>query len=50
MDLLPAFREERRTYPVIVSVAKSLDELLIAALAAYFASLSKAPDGAARAP
>jgi cytochrome c553 len=49
-DLLHAFREERRTNPVMVSVAKSLDEQQIAALAAYFASLSKAPDGAARAP
>ena len=49
-DLLHAFREGRRTNPVMVSVAKSLDEKQIAALAAYFASLSKAPDGAARAP
>jgi cytochrome c553 len=38
-DLLHAFREGRRTNPVMVSVAKSLDEQQIAALAAYFASL-----------
>jgi cytochrome c553 len=38
-DLLHAFREGRRTNPVMVSVAKSLDEAQIAALAAYFASL-----------
>jgi cytochrome c553 len=38
-DLLHAFREGRRTNPVMVSVAKSLDETQIAALAAYFASL-----------
>lgn len=49
-DLLHAFREGRRTNPVMVSVAKSLDEKQIAALAAYFASLSRPPDGAARAP
>lgn len=49
-DLLHAFREGRRPNPVMVSVAKSLDEQQIAALAAYFASLSRAPGGAARAP
>ena len=49
-DLLHAFREGRRTNPVMVSVAKSLDEQQIAALAAFFASLSRAPGGAARAP
>ena len=49
-DLLHAFREGRRTNPVMVSVAKSLDEQQIAALAAFFASLSSAPGGAARAP
>lgn len=46
-DLLHAFREGRRTNPVMVSVAKSLDEPQIAALAAYFASLG-APEAAKR--
>ena len=46
-DLLRSFRQGRRTNPVMVSVAKSLDETQIAALAAYFASL-KAPDAAKR--
>ena len=45
-DLLRSFREGR-TNPVMVSVARSLDERQIAALAAYFASL-KAPDAAKR--
>jgi cytochrome c553 len=37
---LRAFREGRRTNPVMVSVARSLDERQIAALAAYFASVA----------
>jgi cytochrome c553 len=48
-DLLHAFREGRRTNPVMVSVARSLDERQIAALAAYFASLPR-PGVAVRAP
>lgn len=49
-DLLHAFREGRRTNPVMVSVAKSLDETQIAALAAYFSSLGAANGGAAPLP
>jgi len=45
--LLHAFREGRRTNPVMVSVAKSLDEAQIAAVAAYFALLA-APEAAKR--
>ncbi len=41
-ELLRSFREGRRTNPVMVSVAKSLDERQIAALAAYFSSLAPA--------
>ncbi len=39
IDLLMSYREERRTNPVMVSVAQSLDEEQMAALAAYFGSL-----------
>ena len=46
-ELLHAFREGRRTNPVMVSVAKSLDEKRIAALAAYFSSLGASAGGAA---
>jgi len=45
-QLLHAFREGRRTNPVMVSVAKSLDERQIAALAAYFASLPRSAGSA----
>lgn len=48
-ELLHAFQEGRRTNPVMVSVARSLDERQIAALAAYFASLPK-PAAAASQP
>ncbi len=48
-ELLHSFREGRRANPVMVSVAKSLDEKQIRALAAYFASLGQ-PSGAARSP
>ncbi|MGI9403821.1 MAG: c-type cytochrome [Hyphomicrobium sp.] len=37
--LLTAYREGRKTNPVMVSVAKSLDDEQMAALAAYFGSL-----------
>jgi cytochrome c553 len=40
IERLHAFREGRRTNPVMVSVARSLDERQIAALAAYFASVA----------
>jgi cytochrome c553 len=39
---LLAFRSGERSNPVMVSVARSLDDEQIAALAAYFASLRKA--------
>jgi len=39
--LLSDYREGRKTNPVMVSVAKSLDAEQTAALAAYFASLPK---------
>jgi cytochrome c553 len=48
--LLGDFHEGRRTNPVMVSVARSLDERQIAALAAYFASLPPQPSSAARSP
>ncbi len=41
--LLQDFRSGRKSNPVMVSVAKSLDEKQTAALAAYFASLPKPP-------
>ena len=41
--LLAAYREGRKTNPVMVSVAKSLNEEQMRALAAYFGSLP-APD------
>ena len=44
-DLLNAFREGRLTNPVMVSVARSLDERQIAALAAYLASLPHSASG-----
>jgi cytochrome c553 len=46
--LLEDFREGRKTNPVMVSVAKSLDQRQSAALATYFASLPKSttPTGA----
>jgi cytochrome c553 len=37
IELLQAYREGRKTNPVMVSVAKSLDDEQSAALAAYFA-------------
>ena len=39
--LLADFRAGRKTNPVMVSVAKSLDEMQTEALAAYFASLPR---------
>jgi cytochrome c553 len=46
--LLKEFRAGRKTNPVMVSVAKSLDEKQTAALAAYFAALpGSAPTAAA---
>ncbi|MES1180168.1 MAG: c-type cytochrome [Hyphomicrobium sp.] len=39
---LKAFRSGERSNPVMVSVARSLDEAQIAALAAYFSSLGAA--------
>lgn len=39
MALLSAYRNGRKTNPVMVSVAKSLDDEQMAALAAYFGSL-----------
>jgi cytochrome c553 len=47
-ELLPAFREGRRANPVMVSVARSLDERQTAALAAYFASLAKPGEAASQ--
>ncbi len=41
VKLLDDFRGGRKTNPVMVSVAKSLDERRSAALAAYFSSLPK---------
>jgi len=45
IDLLRSYRERRRTNPVMVSVARSLDERQSAALAAYFASLPRPVTG-----
>jgi cytochrome subunit of sulfide dehydrogenase len=47
--LLADFREGRKTNPIMVSVAKSLDATQTAALALYFSSLPK-PAGAPAAP
>jgi cytochrome c553 len=44
--LLEDFRSGRKTNPIMVSVAKSLDERQTAALAAYFASLPRHGDSA----
>jgi cytochrome c len=44
--LLQDFRDGRKTNPVMVSVAKSLDAEQMAALAAYFAALPKSPSTA----
>ena len=44
IELLNAYREGRRTNPVMVSVAKSLDGEQMAALAAYFGTLPKPDD------
>ncbi len=41
IGLLMSYREGRKTNPVMVSVARSLDERQIAALAAYFSSLAR---------
>jgi cytochrome c553 len=46
--LLQDFRAGRKTNPVMVSVAKSLDAKQTAALAAYFSSLPKPADRTAR--
>ncbi len=43
IGLLEDFRAGRKTNPIMVSVAKSLDEEEMSALAAYFASLPKPP-------
>jgi cytochrome c553 len=48
--LLEDYRAGRKTNPVMVSVAKSLDEKQTAALAAYFASLPKAGNEGATRP
>jgi len=45
--LLGDFRSGRKTNPVMVSVAKSLDDEQVTALAAYFASLPKSASDAA---
>ena len=45
--LLEDFRSGSKTNPVMVSVAKSLDEKQTAALAAYFAALPHPASGAA---
>jgi cytochrome c len=46
IDLLRSYREGRKSNPVMVSVAKSLDEEQMAALAEYFAALPRhASDG-----
>ena len=47
IELLHAFQEGRRTNPVMVSVARSLDERQVAAVAAYFASLGPLATGTA---
>ena len=46
IELLRSYREGRKSNPVMVSVAKSLDEDEMAALAAYFASLPRPPSDA----
>lgn len=43
IDLLHAYREGRKTNSVMVSVARSLSEEEMTALAAYFAALPKGP-------
>jgi cytochrome c553 len=45
--LLEEFRAGRKTNPVMISVAQSLDAKQTAALAAYFAALPKTPVGTA---
>jgi cytochrome c553 len=44
--LLSDYRDGRKTNPVMVSVAKSLDARQTEALAAYFAALPKSPSAA----
>jgi len=43
VGLLQDYRDSRKTNPVMVSVATSLDDRQMAALAAYFAALPKPP-------
>jgi cytochrome c553 len=43
VELLQAYRSGRKTNPVMVSVAKSLDDEQSAALAAYFSQLPALP-------
>jgi cytochrome c553 len=47
LALLSDYRDGRKTNPVMVSVAKSLDDRQMKALAAYFASLPKSASTAA---
>jgi len=47
VGLLQDFRSGRKTNPVMVSVAKSLDDRQTAALAAYFSALPKSAHAAA---
>ena len=46
IDLLEAYRDGRKLNPVMVSVAKSLDDEQMAALATYFSSLTAPNSGA----
>jgi cytochrome c553 len=49
VQALNAYRSGERTNPVMVSVAQSLDDEQIRALALYFASLGTAPESAGKA-
>ncbi len=44
------YRDGARTNPAMVSVARSLDEAQLAALAAHYASLQKSTPAAAKSP